>query len=63
MPKMYRIVTGASCRWELIDTDQNDKVLARSAESYSDDRAAIGAIKDAKRADKVRKSDGSEEPV
>ena len=30
MPKMYRVTEGGSYTWELIDTDKNDKVLARS---------------------------------
>jgi hypothetical protein len=63
MPKMYRLASGSSCKWEFVDTDQNDKVLARSLESYRDDDEAIDAIKDLKRANKVRKRDGTEVPV
>lgn len=60
MPKMYRVVSGDSCHWEFIDTDQNDKVLARSTEPLGDDDDAIKAIKELKKATKVKKTNGQD---
>lgn len=59
MPKMYRVVTGASLTWEYFD-DQTDEVLAKSTKSWPDDKEndVLAAIKEMRRADKVRLKNG-----
>ena len=55
MPKMYRIVGGASYTWEYVnakkptgDRDPEDMVLATSMESWQSEQAAENAIKEMK---------------
>jgi Ni,Fe-hydrogenase III large subunit len=44
MPKMYKIVSGGSFTWEYVDTDNKDKVLARSTENWDSKQLARQAI-------------------
>jgi uncharacterized protein YegP (UPF0339 family) len=50
MPKMYRIVSGGSFTWVYVDRDKNDKVLARSTESWDTRKQVRDAIDEMKRA-------------